>query len=121
MLEFELEVKNNTHDVFAAHIHCGVPGTNGPVGITLFSGSFTASDGTLAAGIITAPNAGNLCGWGDIADVAAAIHSGNTYVNVHTTAGSGGTPSGEIRGDLQGSAHGDNGDGNNGDGDHNDG
>jgi YVTN family beta-propeller protein len=101
-LEFDLEVSDNTHDIFAAHIHCAPPGMNGPVGITLFTGSFTAASGTLAEGTITAPDAGNGCGWADIAAVAAAIQSGNTYVNVHTTAPSGGVPSGEIRGNLPG-------------------
>ena len=99
-LEFELEVEGNTHDISAAHIHCAPPGSNGPVGVTLFLGSFTAADGTLAEGTIVVPDSGNGCGWADIAAVAAAIQSGNTYVNVHTTTASGGTPSGEIRGNL---------------------
>ena len=99
-LEFELEVENNTHDIFASHIHCAPAGVNGPVGVTLFTGSFTAAEGTLAEGTIAAPDAGNGCGWADLADVAAAIASGDTYVNVHTTPASGGTPSGEIRGQL---------------------
>ena len=101
-LEFELEVEDNIHDISAAHIHCAAPGVNGSVGVTLFSGSFTDAEGTLAEGTITAPNAGNGCGWADISAVAAAIASGNAYVNVHTTAASGGVPSGEIRGNLQG-------------------
>ena len=102
LLEFELLVNDNSNDIFAAHIHCGLPGANGPVGITLFFGSFTATSGIVAAGTITAPDSGNRCGWADLADVAAAIHNGNTYVNVHTTAASGGTPSGEIRGNPAG-------------------
>ena len=101
-LEFELEVSSNTNDIFAAHIHCAPPGVNGPVGVTLFTGSFTAASGTVAEGTITAPDAGNGCGWADLSAVAAAIQSGNTYVNVHTTAASGGVPSGEIRGNLPG-------------------
>ncbi len=101
-LEFKLEVANNIHDIFAVHIHCAPPGVNGPVGVTLFTGSFTAGSGTVAEGTITAPNPGNGCGWADISDVAAAIRSGNTYVNVHTTSASGGAPSGEIRGNLPG-------------------
>jgi hypothetical protein len=102
-LEFALEVSSNTHDIFAAHIHCASPGINGPVGVTLFTGSFTDASGTLAEGTVMAPEAGNACGWIDIAAVTAAIQSGNTYVNVHTTAASGGVPSGEIRGNLPGS------------------
>ena len=99
-LEFELEVEDNSHDISAAHIHCAAPGLNGPVGITLFSGSFTDDDGTVAEGTILAPNVGNACGWSDLADVAADIAAGHAYVNVHTTAASGGVPSGEIRGNL---------------------
>jgi hypothetical protein len=49
---------------------------------------------------ITAPDAGNECGWTDIDDVVAAMESGNAYVNVQTTAESGGVPSGEARGNL---------------------
>ncbi|HEX6384489.1 MAG TPA: CHRD domain-containing protein [Anaerolineae bacterium] len=99
-LEFELEVEDNTHEIFAAHIHCGVPGENGPVGVTLFMGSFTDEDGTLAEGIITAPDEGNECDWEDLDDVTTAIIGGAAYANVHTTAESGGVPSGEIRGNL---------------------
>jgi Cu/Zn superoxide dismutase len=99
-LQFKLAIRNNAHDIFAAHIHCAPSGINGPVGITLFSGSFTDEKGTLAQGTITTPNAGNACAWANLDDVAAAIESGNAYVNVHTTAESGGVPSGEIRGNL---------------------
>lgn len=102
-LAFKLKVSDNTHDIFAAHIHCAPPGVNGPVGVTLFTGSFTAASGTLAEGTVMAPDAENGCGWADISAVADAIQSGNTYVNVHTTSASGGVPSGEIRGNLPGS------------------
>jgi hypothetical protein len=101
-LEFRLEIENNTNDVFAAHLHCNSPGENGPVGVTLFMDSFTDEAGTLAEGTITAPDTDNACDWADIADVAEAIRSGNVYANVHTTAESGGVPSGEIRGNLPG-------------------
>jgi hypothetical protein len=99
-LEVVLNVRNNMHDIFAAHIHCAPPGENGPVGVTLFMGSFTKESGVLAKGIIKAPDVGNECGWADIDDIVAAMQSGNAYVNVHTTAESGGFPSGEIRGNL---------------------
>jgi CHRD domain len=99
-LRFALRVRRNTNEIFAAHIHCAPPGVNGPVGVTLFMGSFTAERGLLARGPVTAPDPGNGCGWDSIADVAVAIQSGNAYVNVHTTAASGGIPSGEIRGNL---------------------
>jgi Cu/Zn superoxide dismutase len=99
-LRFRLKVDNNTNDIFAAHIHCGPPGVAGPVGVTLFMGSFTDQSGVVAKGLITEPDAGNACGWESINHVAQAILDGNAYVNVHTTADSGGFPSGEIRGDI---------------------
>lgn len=99
-LKFKLRVRNNTNEIFAAHIHCAPPGVNGPVGVTLFSGSFTSSNGFLARGTISDPVPANACGWASVAAIVSAMESGNAYVNVHTTAASGGVPSGEIRGDL---------------------
>ena len=98
-LNFKLIVAN-IDNVFAAHIHCGEVGVNGPVGATLF---FTPPpnpgrvDGILAQGTITTPDSGNSCGWGDLAAVVAAMQSGDTYVNAHTLPG---TPSGEVRGQI---------------------
>lgn len=86
----------NIENAFAAHIHCGAPGVSGPIGVTLFSGSFSGN-GNLAHGQIEAPNAGNACGWTDLGDVITAMQSGDTYVNVHTNPG---VPSGEIRGQI---------------------
>ncbi|HJR79455.1 MAG TPA: CHRD domain-containing protein [Anaerolineales bacterium] len=99
-LSFRLRVRNNTNDIFAAHIHCGAPGVAGPVGVTLFMGSFTDRRGVLAKGSVTEPDPENECGWTSIDDIARAILDGSAYVNVHTTEESGGFPSGEIRGDL---------------------
>lgn len=95
-LKFKLRVADSSNVVVAAHVHCGVPGANGPVGVTLFNGSFTDANGVVASGRISAPDVDNGCGWADMADVAAAIQAGGAYVNVHTS----GVPSGEIRGDL---------------------
>ena len=95
-LGFKLIVAN-IEDVVASHIHCGVVGVNGPVGVTLFSGGLTSANGTLAEGTITAPNAGNECGWADLSAVEAALRSGDTYVNVHTLA----NLPGEIRGQIK--------------------
>jgi len=99
-LNVVLSVKGNTNDIFAAHIHCAPPGVNGPIGVTLFMGSFMDESGVLVDQTFTAPDPGNDCDWATIADVAAAIQNANAYVNVHTTAASGGVPSGEIRGNL---------------------
>jgi hypothetical protein len=108
-LAFKVNVAN-IDNVFAAHIHCGAVGVNGPVGVTLFMGSPAggAVNGTLAQGMITAPDAGNGCGWADLAAVLAAMGSGATYVNVHTNdgvappnTGPGDFPGGEIRGQVR--------------------
>jgi hypothetical protein len=107
-LQFKVNVAN-LDNVVAAHIHCGGVGENGPVGVTLFMGAPGGGrvDGTLAEGTITAPDAGNACGWTDLAAVLAAMGSGATYVNVHTNdgvpptnTGPGDFPGGEIRGQV---------------------
>ena len=108
-LLFKVNVAN-IENVFAAHIHCGAVGVNGPVGVTLFMGAPAGGrfDGALAEGTITAPDAGNACGWTDLASILAALASGNTYVNVHTNdgvappnTGPGDFPGGEIRGQVR--------------------
>src|SRR6266496_6004446 len=82
-LLFKVNVANIDNPV-AAHIHCGAVGVNGPVGVTLFVAppAGGAVTGTLAEGTITAPDAGNACGWTDLAAVLAAMQTGDTYVNV---------------------------------------
>ena len=108
-LAFKVNVAN-IDNVFAAHIHCGAVGENGPVGVTLFMGTPAGGrvNGTLAEGTITAPDAGNGCGWVDLAAVLAALQSGATYVNVHTNdgvappnTGPGDFPGGEVRGQVR--------------------
>jgi hypothetical protein len=108
-LGFKVNVAN-IDNAFAAHIHCGAVGVNGPVGVTLFAGAPAggAVNGTLAEGTITAPDPGNACGWVDLAAVLAAMASGDTYVNVHTNdgvappnTGPGDFPGGEIRGQIR--------------------
>jgi len=108
-LRFKVNVAN-LDNVFAAHIHCGAVGVNGPVGVTLFMGMPAGGvvNGTLAEGTITAPDPANGCGWADLAAVLAAIDGGATYVNVHTNdgvappnTGPGDFPGGEIRGQVR--------------------
>jgi len=109
-LSFKLIVANINNVVFA-HIHCGSADVAGPVGVTLVhamppgGGRF---DGILETGTITGADAGNGCGWTDVASVLAAISTGNTYVNVHTNdgvdpanTGPGDFPGGEIRGQIK--------------------
>ena len=109
-LGFVLAVANIKNVVFA-HIHCGAPGVNAPVGVTLYMADAPGGgrvSGIIARGVKTAPDAGNACGWTTIGDVVTAMRSGNTYVNVHTNdgvaptnTGPGDFPGGEIRGQVR--------------------
>jgi hypothetical protein len=108
-LEHKLIVAN-IENVVAAHIHCGAPGVNGPVGVTLFSAPPAGGrvNGPLAQGTLVAPDPGNACGWADLAAVLGAIQAGNAYVNVHTNdgveptdTGPGDFPGGEVRGQIR--------------------
>ena len=95
-LQFKLIVAQ-LGNIVAAHIHCAPAGVNGPVGVTLFSGSPTTTNGILAHDTVTAPNPANACGWSDLSAVGAAMSSGNTYVNVHTLQNLAGEVRGQIR------------------------
>jgi len=108
-LRFKVNVAN-IDNAFAAHIHCGAVGVNGPVGVTLFMGppAGGVANGTLAEGTVAAPDPANGCGWADLGAVLAAMGSGATYVNVHTNdgvappnTGPGDFPGGEIRGQVR--------------------
>lgn len=94
-LHYKLIVAN-IDDVVAAHIHCAPAGTNGPVGVTLFTGGPVTLDGTLAQASVDAPDAATPCGWENLEDVREAMLAGDAYVNVHTVA----NPAGEIRGQI---------------------
>jgi hypothetical protein len=91
---------NDLDNVIQAHIHVGPPGENGPVAAFLFGPADppVSSDGLLAEGTITEddliPTPGTFDG--SMAQFVELIRSGETYVNVHTTA----YPNGEIRGQL---------------------
>jgi len=97
----------NIENAFAAHIHCGAAGVNGPVRITLFTGAIGSGrvDGVLSTG--TASLAGVTCPNGN--SLLSEIEAGNAYVNVHTNdgidgvnTGPGDFPGGEIRGQIFG-------------------
>jgi hypothetical protein len=123
-VEFRL-IASNIHNVIMSHIHCDVPGANGPIAQWLFpqttggpqlpNPGITDQDGVLASGTI------DLAGVNCPIDTAAggadnpangmplltAIRNGWTYVNVHTNdgvapanTGPGDFPGGEIRGQL---------------------
>lgn len=95
-LSYKLIVAN-IDDVVAAHIHCGVDGNNGPVGVTLFADGPTSDGGILSQATVDGPDDGNACGWTTLGDVNDAIEADAAYVNVHTLA----IPAGEIRGQIR--------------------
>jgi hypothetical protein len=101
-LSFEVVVCNIAN-VIASHIHVGAAGTNGPVVLPFYGspsppfnstkGCDTLAEGTrTSANLVARPDAG-INTWTDFIN---ALIAGNTYVNVHTTAHTGG----EIRGQL---------------------
>ncbi|MGH8873030.1 MAG: CHRD domain-containing protein [Acidimicrobiia bacterium] len=92
---FKLEWGDLTSDVIMAHIHCGVVGMNGPIGVTLLMEPRDPDD--RIRGSFTGPDGDNACGWASLGDVVGAVVDGNAYVNVHTTQFTGG----EIRGQLE--------------------
>jgi len=93
-VEFRLDWRRLTTPTLFGHIHCAPAGVNGPVGVTLFMGANDTTD--QVAGSFSGPDPANSCGWETLADVLAAMVSGNTYVNVHTTQ----YPAGELRGQI---------------------
>jgi hypothetical protein len=93
-VDFELKWDDLTTPALFAHIHCGVRGMNGPVGVTLFP-SQMGTEGEVESAF-TGPDPGNACAWEDLADVLGAMATGGAYVNVHSMQ----HPGGEIRGQV---------------------
>ena len=96
-VQYEVDVTNAT-DVIAADIHLGAKGANGPVIVPLFAGPAKsgAFSGVLITGTITQANlAGSMAGK-TLQDLAGAVLSGQTYVDVDTMK----HPTGEIRGQI---------------------
>lgn len=93
-LSFKLIVAN-IEDVFAAHIHDGGPGVNGPVIVGLYTGGQIEGrfSGILAQGVISEESLGEEA----FASLLEKIMTGNAYVNVHTIE----NPGGEIRGQIR--------------------
>jgi hypothetical protein len=109
-LDYRLIVAN-IENVFAAHIHVGAAGVNGPVVALLFGDVPPGGgrvDGVLATGTITAANLDGPLAGRPFSDLVDAMRAGDTYVNVHTNdgvdppnTGPGDFPGGEIRGQIR--------------------
>jgi CHRD domain len=109
-ITFTLSYANMSSPVTQAHIHFGAGLTNGGIMVFLCGGaaqpcpaSGTVTGTLTAADVSTLPtsNSDSVIPQGiqpgAFAAMLAAIRSGNSYVNVHTTT----FPSGEIRGQVQ--------------------
>lgn len=95
-------ITTNVENITQSHIHIGARGVNGPVVVFLFGlvPAGVSSTGILSQGTITQANliARPAIGFGaTMAELAAAMRSGNAYVNVHTIA----FPGGEVRGQIK--------------------
>ena len=83
--------------VTAGHIHSGKQGENGPVVVTLFKNDSPTNEvsetGSITPDKLEGPMADK-----QLTDLASAMSSGDTYVNIHTEQ----NPNGEIRGQIVG-------------------
>jgi hypothetical protein len=97
-LKYKVKVKN-IENVTAAHIHTGNQGANGaPIALIKISADSSEKfSGILAKGKITEAELMTSYKGKTLADLIAAIKTGDTYVNVHTKK----NPDGEIRGQLK--------------------
>lgn len=116
-IEYTLQYDGLQGKPFMAHIHfgkrhvgggisvwlCGNPedGGTGPMGTPACPVPGGTVTGVINAASVVGP-AGQLIAPGELGELIEAIRAGATYANVHTTAASGGIPSGEIRGQIHG-------------------
>ena len=124
MVEFRL-IASNIHNVIMSHIHCDIPGANGPIAQWLFpqttggpqlpNPGLTTQNGVLATGTFNAAGVNCPADTNNPASgmpLLTAMRNGWIYVNVHTNdgvapanTGPGDFPGGEIRGQVE---HGEN-------------
>jgi hypothetical protein len=74
---------SNMQGVTAGHIHSGKQGENGPVVVTLFKNDSPSNEvsenGSITPDKLEGPMAGK-----QLTDLASAMSTGDTYVNIHT-------------------------------------
>jgi hypothetical protein len=103
-IHFKLRMSRPMADVFMAHIHFGAIGTAGPVVVWLFgdpspdpaSATDFANGDVIASGKLNASDFIGLLAGKSIEQIAAALDTGDYYVNIHTLH----NKSGEIRGQV---------------------
>lgn len=104
VLEYKLRMRKPINEVFMAHIHFGARGTAGPIVVWLFGGpppdSTSATDfatgDVVATGKLRAFDFIGLLAGKSLEEIAAALDTGQYYVNIHTLR----NRSGEIRGQV---------------------
>jgi hypothetical protein len=114
-------IASNIENPFMAHIHLGAPGVNGGIVLWLHGTPPANSNpqgtgrqnGVLASGSSTAAGLVGALAGQPMSALIAALDSGNTYVNVHTSdgvsptnTGVGDLFNGEIRGQIRTAGHG---------------
>ena len=97
-IEIQLRVRDGV-DITQAHIHCAPAGVNGPV-VVFLAGLISVGqdiDGKwIGSASFDDDNIGDTNCGETIAELADAMRSGDTYVNVHSVA----NPGGEVRGQV---------------------
>ncbi len=94
----------NGDDITAAHLHCGLPGANGPIVLDLFHPSASSTDvngtlvatSTVSAGDLHATTTGCAMPITSLTDLGNAMRAGIIYANVHSLA----YPNGVARGQM---------------------
>ncbi len=94
----------NGDDVTAAHLHCGLPGANGPVVLDMYHPSASSTDvngtlvasSTVGASNLHATTTGCSMPITSLTELGNALKAGIIYANVHSLA----YPSGVVRGQM---------------------
>jgi hypothetical protein len=120
-IDYELQYDGLQGKPFMSHIHFGQRRVSGGISVWLCGNPEDGAappagtprcpvPGGTVSGVLTASSVvgptGQLIAAGQLDELIKAIRAGVTYVNVHSTAASGGVPAGEIRGQIRAHRHG---------------